>query len=104
MTERKASDTAFGVAILRTVHQLMDREPKILNDPIIVRMLEEATRTRIQEHPEIYQAPHRRALRSNVLIRSRFAEDRLAEAVRRGITQCVMLGAGMDPFAYRQPE
>lgn len=103
MAERKASDTALGVAVLRAVHQLTDGEPKILDDPVIVRMLDETTRTHIQNHPEDYQTPHRRALRANVLIRSRFAEDYLAEAVAHGIKQFVILGAGMDTFAYRQP-
>ncbi len=103
MAKRKASDTALGVAVLRAVHQLMGEEPKILNDPIIVRMLDEATRAHIQNHPEDYQSPPRRALLSNILIRSRFAEDRLAEAVARGVRQFVILGAGMDTFAYRQP-
>ena len=104
MSERKASETALGVAVLRAVHQMMDGEPKILNDPVIVQMLEEETRARIQTHPELYQLPHRRALRSRVLIRSRFAEDQLAEAVTRGVKQFVLLGAGMDTFAYRQPD
>ncbi len=103
MAERKASDTAFGVAVLRAVHQLIGEEPKILDDPVIVRMLDEATRIRIQNHPQDYQTPARQALLSNVLIRSRFAEDHLAEAVARGIRQFVILGAGMDTFAYRQP-
>ncbi len=103
MAEKKASDTAFGVAVLRAVHQLIGEEPKILNDPVIVRMLDEATRVHIQTHPEDYQTPSRRALLSNVLVRSRFAEDRLAEAVAQGIEQFAILGAGMDTFAYRQP-
>ena len=37
------------------------------------------------------------------LVRSRFAEDRWLEAVERGVRQFVILGAGMDTFAYRQP-
>lgn len=104
MAERKASDTALGVAVLRAVHQLMGDEPKILDDPVIVRMLDEATRVRIQNHPQDYQTPARLALLSNVLIRSRFAEDHLAEAVTRGVRQFVIVGAGMDTFAYRQPD
>ena len=35
--------------------------------------------------------------------RSRYAEDRLAEAVAQGVTQYVVLGAGLDTFAYRNP-
>lgn len=38
-----------------------------------------------------------------MVLRSRFAEDRLAAAVDRGVTQYVILGAGFDTFAVRQP-
>jgi methyltransferase (TIGR00027 family) len=49
------------------------------------------------------QSPSARRLRAHVLLRSRFAEDRLADAVRRGVRQYVLLGAGLDTFALRQP-
>jgi methyltransferase (TIGR00027 family) len=42
-------------------------------------------------------------LRAHVVLRSRFAEDRLAAAVSRGVRQYVILGAGFDTFALRQP-
>jgi methyltransferase (TIGR00027 family) len=35
--------------------------------------------------------------------RSRFAEDELAHAVAHGVKQYVVLGAGLDTFAYRNP-
>lgn len=35
--------------------------------------------------------------------RSRYAEDELARAVAQGVTQYVILGAGLDTFAYRNP-
>ena len=35
--------------------------------------------------------------------RSRYAEDELARAVAHGVTQYVILGAGLDTFAYRNP-
>jgi methyltransferase (TIGR00027 family) len=44
-----------------------------------------------------------RVLRAGVAIRSRYAEDRLAAAVARGVAQYVLLGAGLDSFAYRNP-
>ena len=36
-------------------------------------------------------------------VRSRFAEDELAKAVASGTKQYVVLGAGLDTFAYRNP-
>ncbi len=39
-----------------------------------------------------------------VLSRARYTEDKLVEAVRKGVKQYVILGAGMDTFAFRRPE
>jgi methyltransferase (TIGR00027 family) len=36
-------------------------------------------------------------------VRSRYVEDRLAEAVAQGVRQYIILGAGLDTFAYRNP-
>jgi len=41
---------------------------------------------------------------SNVISRTRYAEDTLEKAFRQGVRQCVILGAGMDTFAFRCPE
>jgi methyltransferase (TIGR00027 family) len=99
--ERDASRTALGVAALRAVHQLIDGEPKILDDPIAALLLDDddgrQLLARVRE-PDVV------AMRSHVVLRSRFAEERLAEAMRRGVRQCVVLGAGFDTFAYRQPD
>jgi len=49
------------------------------------------------------QSAYSRALRAFIAARSRFAEDHLASAVERGVRQYVVLGAGLDTFAYRNP-
>lgn len=41
---------------------------------------------------------------SLVLSRARYTEDLLDEAIRRGARQYVILGAGLDTFAFRRPE
>lgn len=97
------SRTAIGVAALRAAHQILDPGPPILDDPIVVRLLDADTLHRLRAFPERLQAPFLAALRTHVVVRSRFAEDRLAEAVARGVRQYVSLGAGLDTFAYRQP-
>lgn len=102
--KRPASSTAFGVMALRAIHQVADGEPKILDDPIAPRLLGPRWTARAvaaeREHPN----PRMTALRSHIVTRSRYAEDRMAEAVGRGARQIVVLGAGYDTFAYRQPE
>ncbi len=98
METGKASKTALGVAIRRAAHQLVDAPP-VLDDPIAVRLIGEGYRGKMG------RASHKvgRDLRAFVAARSRYAEDRLAEAVNRGVRQYVVLGAGLDTFAYRNP-
>ena len=47
--------------------------------------------------------PIARPLRAFLAVRSRIAEDALADAVAAGVRQYVVLGAGLDTFAYRNP-
>ncbi len=38
-----------------------------------------------------------------MVARSRYAEDQLARSIKCGVTQYVVLGAGLDTFAFRNP-
>lgn len=104
MAERDASMTAQSVAVLRAAHQLIDGTPPILDDPVIVRMLGPDLEVQLRRELDRYQSGPARGLRSHVVLRSRVAEDELEDAVARGVRQYVLLGAGLDTFAYRQPE
>src|SRR3569833_2473723 len=103
MAERSASMTARGVAMLRAAHQLIDAPPPILDDPVIVRLLGPDAEARIRSEVERAQSAPARGIRSHVKLHSRYTEDRLHAAVGRGVDQYVLLGAGLDTFAYRQP-
>lgn len=103
MTERSPSNTAIGAAAMRAAHQLIDGEPKILNDPIVLRLLDASTLEQIRLNPDKFRTPWMNGLRSHIVLRSRYAEDRLAEAVHNGVRQYLMLGSGLDTFPYRQP-
>ncbi len=52
MTERAASATALGVATLRAAHQLLDGTPKILDDPVVLRLLDPEVIARVHANPE----------------------------------------------------
>lgn len=101
--ERPASRTAKSVAILRAMHELYDDSPKILNDPVIPMLLGQQVLERARANTEWLEAPVTTVLRSHVVLRSRYTEDCLCEAVSRGVRQYVVLGSGFDTFAYRQP-
>ncbi|MGO8700149.1 MAG: SAM-dependent methyltransferase [Limisphaerales bacterium] len=99
-----ASRTALATAYLRAAHQLLDAPPRVLEDLAAVRLLGKDASQNICQAAERYRSPETSALRSHVVLRSRFAEDRLAAAVQRGASQYVILGAGFDTFAFRQPD
>jgi len=93
-----ASKTALRVAIRRAAHQVMD-QPPVLNDPIAIRLIgPEFAR-------DMERAQHKvaRDFRAFMAARSRFVEDQLSAAVAQGVTQYVVLGAGLDTFAWRNP-
>jgi methyltransferase (TIGR00027 family) len=100
------SRTALHVALRRAAHQLFDARPLVLDDPIAVAILgshrEQLQRTP-GRNPEHRPRPHSISLRAFLVARSRYAEDLLAQAVPRGIAQYVLLGAGLDTFAHRNP-
>lgn len=98
METGKASKTALRVAIRRAAHVLAD-PPAVLNDPIAARLIGPGFERDLDRAMEKVA----RDFRAFMAARSRFVEDRLAEAVRQGVTQYVVLGAGLDTFAYRNP-
>ncbi len=100
---RAASRTAHNVAVMRAAHLIFDGEPPVLNDTVAARLLGGYIEGQIRAHPDELQTPESRGLRSAVVLRSRFAEDSLMDAVEDGVEQYVLLGAGLDTFAYRQP-
>ncbi len=101
MQEGKFSRTAQRVAIRRAAHQLLD-EPKVLDDPLALRIIGSEAAVALRSDPKEHHA-FSRAFRAFMAARSRFAEDELARAVADRVTQYVILGAGLDTFAYRNP-
>jgi methyltransferase (TIGR00027 family) len=104
MKEDTASSTAWGVAKVRAFHQLLDHEPKILADPVIVKLLDTKALEEIRARSEERNEPRFAAFRAHIVLRNRYAEDCLREAAEGGVRQYVLLGAGYDTFAYRQPQ
>jgi len=102
MIEGEPSRTARRAAVLRAVHQLRD-QPKVLDDPLAVRIIGPDAEKKIRDQPKRYETMLDRPLRAALVSRARFAEEALAAAVGRGVGQMVVLGAGLDTFAYRSP-
>jgi methyltransferase (TIGR00027 family) len=102
MNDAEPSTTALRVAERRAAHQLFD-DPKVLVDPVAVRILAPSDAERLAQSGWRERSPMSIGLRAWMVARSRFAEDELARARDRGTRQYVILGAGLDTFAYRQP-
>src|SRR5579859_16079 len=106
MQEAVPSRTAMRVALRRAAHQIYDT-PIVFDDPFAIRILGAEGQAELRRTPDPApgqkQRPFSIALRAHLVARSRYAEDQLAQAVAAGVTQYVLLGAGLDTFSHRNP-
>ncbi|BBL36022.1 hypothetical protein Nstercoris_02301 (plasmid) [Nitrosomonas stercoris] len=110
------STTADFAAMMRAAHLVLDSEPKILRDVFALRLsgfenekdlCQEINKISINlasKLPESCPENLMEATRAAITVRSRIAEERLSEAIERGVSQYVILGAGLDSSAYRLPD
>jgi methyltransferase (TIGR00027 family) len=98
------SRTAIVTAIHRAAHFLIDDPPKILADSFARAFAGFSSDNEFLAAVDSYALPDFAAHRAHFALRSRYAEDQLAAAVASGTTQYVILGAGLDSFAYRRPD
>jgi methyltransferase (TIGR00027 family) len=93
--------TAARVALWRALHLLSDPPPHVVEDDVGLRLLapDESWRDRPDMNPE-----GTRPFRASILARARFVEDLVVERAGQGVSQYVLLGAGLDSFAQRRPE
>jgi len=96
------SRTARSTALQRAAHQLLET-PRVFDDPVALRIFGARGVAWLGRNLDTYRTGGARAMRAFLVMRSRYAEDQLALAVARGVTQYVVLGAGLDTFAYRNP-
>jgi methyltransferase (TIGR00027 family) len=102
MIEARPSRTALRVAMRRAAHQIFD-QPKVLDDPIALSIIGPRAAEKLRtENPGAF-GKYGLGIRAFMVARSRYAEDTLARSIARGATQYVILGAGLDTFAYRNP-
>jgi methyltransferase (TIGR00027 family) len=93
--------TAVRVALWRALHVETDPPPHVLEDEIGLQMVApgDGWRARPDMDPD-----GTRGFRASIVARARFIEDLVAERAARGVSQYVLLGAGLDTFAQRRPE
>jgi methyltransferase (TIGR00027 family) len=99
MRAREPSWTAMRAAAHRAAHQVVE-QGRIFADPLAIRVLGDEPAA---VFGNALDEPSTRGMRLLIAARSRFAEQSLAAAVERGVRQYVVLGAGLDTFAHRNP-
>ncbi len=107
MLDTVASRTAHRVAVRRAEHQVLD-SPRLFEDPLSLRIIEPESLAKIRPGQVNRKQRLTKSFRAFMALRSRWAEDELVKAVGQGIgqgiRQYVILGAGLDTFAYRNPD
>lgn len=123
MEENRASRTAMMTAYSRGYHAAHDH-PRIFDDFLAYRLLTEDERTSVEtqlmtslrtfnpasaasfpDHAAAMEwMMQAGAAPAIVFPRAQYAEESLEKAVELGVRQYVILGAGLDTFAFRRPE
>jgi methyltransferase (TIGR00027 family) len=93
--------TAVRVALWRALHVEVDAPPPVLDDVVGLQLAapDDNWRIRGDMHPE-----GTRGFRAAIVARARFIDDLVAEQVAVGVSQYVILGAGLDTLAQRRPD
>ncbi len=99
MSDAHPDSTAVRVALWRAMHVQVDAPPHVLEDEVGLQLAapDDDWRGRPDMHPQ-GTSPFRAA----IVARARFIEDLVTEEVGHGVTQYVILGAGLDTFAERR--
>jgi methyltransferase (TIGR00027 family) len=100
MEKQTPDNTAVRTALWRALHVEVDSPPHVFKDEIGLKLAapDEGWRRR----PDM--SPFTKPFRASILARARFVEDLVVEQMERGVSQYVILGAGLDTFAQRRPE
>ncbi len=95
-------DMGFYGASQRVVHLILE-SAKIFEDPLALQIIGAEGESKLRLSLAQFQKRAERDMRAFMMVRNRYTEDELARAVQRGVSQYVVLGAGLDTFAYRNP-
>jgi methyltransferase (TIGR00027 family) len=75
----------------------------LYDDPVAIKIIGAQAAAKISSAPDSYRSAYATHLRAFLVARCQYAEQALADALQHGARQLVILGAGLDTFAYRNP-
>lgn len=93
--------SAVRVALWRALHVEVDRSPRVIADTIGLALA--APDDNWRDRPDM-DPQGTAGFRAGIVARARFVDDFVTEQVALGVTQYLILGAGLDTFAQRRPE
>ena len=104
----KGSRTAETSAAQRALHTLHGHDPKIFEDAFALDLAGPVLKWFIGPRPMAWLIQKSfgwmMPMVAHHLARSRYVEERLDQLLDEGLGQYVLLGAGMDSFAFRRPD
>lgn len=104
MEKGKSSSTAWGVALARVAHVHFHDPPPIFDDSLALELIDPEIQPMLERYrPSEALSAELQGARAYLPFRQRYQEERLAAAFDRGVRQYVILGAGLDSYAFRQP-
>lgn len=92
--------TAVRVSLWRALHAKLDQRPLVLEDTLGEKIINEVN---WESRPDMHPIGSRK-VRASIVGRARYIEDLVQKEIQNGIKQFVILGAGVDTFAFRYPE
>jgi methyltransferase (TIGR00027 family) len=101
MTSKEPSRTALMSAVARGRHRLTDPRPWVMDDPFALSLVGPDWPGIYASMTEVFRAPVLRQALAAMVNRARYVEDRLETGT---FEQYVILGAGLDSFAWRRPD
>lgn len=104
MEAGKASRSAMGSGLLRAAHVREDRPPWIFEDTLAEQLLDASDVAELEVSMATWAPEFRAAFRISHTVRARLAEDVALAGLTAGRDQYVLLGAGLDTFAWRHPQ
>jgi len=99
--QKSPDNTAVRTALWRAIHLEADAPPFIIEDKVGLQLVAPADGW--QQRPDMH-ADFTKRLRASIVARARFIEDLAVEQSKKGISQYVLLGAGLDTFAQRRSD
>src|SRR5437763_9230044 len=91
--------TAVRTALWRALHVQVDAKPHVFEDEIGVKLISPA-----DDWQKYRDTKFAQRFRASIVARARFIDDLIISQSKQGISQYVILGAGLDTFAQRRPD